>query len=77
MKWITPRLVFLMFAAAALSVVGFSQTAPPARGPLIRPLAVLTKDFEVIYGDPDAEGQPFVMRIRELPGRSSPRTGTR
>jgi len=27
---------------------------------------------EILYGDPDARGQPFVMRIRELPGTVVP-----
>jgi len=36
------------------------------------PLRPLTTDFEVIFGDPEATGQPFVMRIRELPGSIIP-----
>jgi hypothetical protein len=28
----------------------------------------MTGDVEVLFGDPEVEGQPFVMRIRELPG---------
>jgi quercetin dioxygenase-like cupin family protein len=42
---------------------------PQAR---IVPLQPLTKDFEVIFGDPEVPGQPFVMRIRELPGTVIP-----
>ena len=38
----------------------------------IVPLRPLTKDVEVLYGDPAAEGKPFVMRIRELPGTIIP-----
>ena len=34
----------------------------------IMPLVPMTGDVEVLYGDPEAVGEPFVMRIRELPG---------
>ena len=36
------------------------------------PIAPLSQDTEVLYGDPDAAGEPFVMRIRELPGTIIP-----
>ncbi|HEX6624679.1 MAG TPA: cupin domain-containing protein [Pyrinomonadaceae bacterium] len=36
------------------------------------PLRPMTQDVEVLYGDPEAAGQPFVMRIRELPGTIIP-----
>jgi quercetin dioxygenase-like cupin family protein len=32
------------------------------------PLRDMSGDVEVLYGDPEITGQPFVMRIRELPG---------
>lgn len=32
----------------------------------------MTADFEVISGDPETAGQPFVIRIRELPGTIIP-----
>ncbi len=32
------------------------------------PLAPMSQDVEVLYGDPEAVGKPFVMRIRELAG---------
>lgn len=38
----------------------------------IVPLAAMTGDVEVLYGDPEAVGEPFVMRIRELPGSIIP-----
>ena len=36
------------------------------------PLRPMTGDVELLYGNPDVEGQPFVMRIRELPGSVVP-----
>ena len=36
--------------------------------PRIRPLRPMTGDVEVLYGDPDKPGEPFVIRIRELAG---------
>src|SRR6187402_1710681 len=38
----------------------------------IVPLKPMTGDVELLYGDPDVAGQPFVMRIRELPGSKVP-----
>ena len=38
----------------------------------IVPLKPMTGDVELLYGDPDVAGQPFVMRIRELPGAKVP-----
>ena len=34
----------------------------------ILPIHPMTEDVEVLYGDPEKVGEPFVMRIRELPG---------
>lgn len=38
----------------------------------IVPLRPMSGDVEILYGDPEAAGQPFVMRIRELPGTRIP-----
>jgi quercetin dioxygenase-like cupin family protein len=38
----------------------------------IVPIKPMTADVEILYGDPGKEGEPFVMRIRELPGTSIP-----
>lgn len=32
------------------------------------PIHPMSEDVEILYGDPEKEGEPFVMRIRELPG---------
>ncbi len=56
-------------AAFLATAVGASVYAQQAR---IVPLVPLTKDFEVIFGDLDNPGEPFVMRIRELPGTIIP-----
>ena len=34
----------------------------------IIPIRSMSEDVEILYGDPEAVGEPFVMRIRELPG---------
>ena len=36
------------------------------------PLRGMSGDVEILYGDPEVGGQPFVMRIRELPGTVVP-----
>lgn len=38
----------------------------------IVPLGPMKGDVELLYGDPEASGKPFVMRIRELPGTRVP-----
>ena len=55
--------LILLVAAAA----GSGQTKS-SREHRIAPLKPMTEDVEVLYGDPEAVGEPFVMRIRELPG---------
>jgi hypothetical protein len=32
----------------------------------------MTQDVEILYGEPENAGEPFVMRIRELPGTIIP-----
>ena len=36
------------------------------------PITPMSEDVEVLYGDPEKAGEPFVMRIRELPGSVIP-----
>lgn len=61
--------VTLISTLLALSPHAQERNASQAR---IVPLQSLTKDFEVIFGDPEVAGQPFVIRIRELPGTVIP-----
>jgi quercetin dioxygenase-like cupin family protein len=58
----------------AVLIVLFTAASHSADQPQHRivPLSPLKQDFEVIYGDPDKAGEPFVMRIRELPGTIIP-----
>lgn len=37
-------------------------------GHRIVPIRQMSQDVEILYGDPEKVGEPFVMRIRELPG---------
>ena len=65
-RWVLSCQAILIVSAAA------SGQSAETKQPRIIPLQQLTKDFEVIYGDPEAVGEPFVMRIRELPGTIIP-----
>lgn len=60
--------------AMTFFILPFSMAAQQAqrREARLVPLKPLTKDFEVVFGDPDIAGEPFVMRIRELPGTVIP-----
>jgi quercetin dioxygenase-like cupin family protein len=51
-------------------IVSSGALGQPADKPEARlmPIHPMTEDVEVLYGDPEVPGQPFVMRIRELPG---------
>ena len=53
-----------------LLLVGTAAAAqtPGGREPRILPLGAMAGDVQILYGDPDKPGEPFVMRIRELPG---------
>ena len=56
---------FVLILAGTLSAEG--PAAGKAQHRLV-PIAPMGQDVEVLYGNPDAPGQPFVIRIRELPG---------
>jgi len=46
--------------------------AAAAGKPHIVPLHAMSGDVEILSGDPDKAGEPFVMRINELPGTKIP-----
>jgi quercetin dioxygenase-like cupin family protein len=60
---LTIGVALLLLVAAG--VWGQSPGKPEHR---IIPIHPMSEDVEVLYGDPDKPGEPFVMRIRELPG---------
>lgn len=49
-----------------------ARTSQQARTAMLAPLRPMTTDAEVLQGNPDAAGQPFVVRIRELAGTIIP-----
>ncbi len=49
------------------SSVGSGQSTK-TDGHRIIPIKQMSQDVEILYGDPEKVGEPFVMRIRELPG---------
>jgi hypothetical protein len=58
------------FGFALLFTIGsgaWGQSADQAE-PRIMPIHPMSEDVEILYGDPEKPGEPFVMRIRELPG---------
>lgn len=56
------------FAAAS----GISRPAAGSREHRIVPLHPISGDVEILSGDPEKAGEPFVMRINELPGTRIP-----
>jgi quercetin dioxygenase-like cupin family protein len=59
------------FAALLFSLVTSATAAAQSTGTpehRILPIHPMLQDVEVLYGDPEKAGEPFVMRIRELPG---------
>jgi hypothetical protein len=64
------RLGGLAVGLALLLVAAAGAGGPPEgqSGPRIIPIHPMAEDVEVLYGDPEKPGEPFVMRIRELPG---------
>ena len=59
-------------ATAAASGVARADGGKGPREHRLIPLRPMTGDVELLYGDPDVAGQPFVMRIHELPGTRIP-----
>jgi len=58
-------MIFVLASFAAMSARAKDDDARRAR---MIPIAAMSQDVEILYGNPDAAGEPFVMRIRELPG---------
>jgi quercetin dioxygenase-like cupin family protein len=58
-------LTSLVILIASIAGLGQSKEAQQYR---IIPIKVMSQDVEVLYGDPEKVGEPFVIRIRELPG---------
>ena len=56
------------FVLMAMSLVVALSSSSLAQSHRIVPIAPMTQDVEVLYGDPDKTGEPFVIRIRELAG---------
>src|SRR6476660_2008789 len=57
---------------AAASGVARADAGKGLREHRIIPLKSMAGDVEILYGDPEVAGEPFVMRIRELPGAIVP-----
>jgi quercetin dioxygenase-like cupin family protein len=57
---------------AAASGVARADGGKGPREHRVIPLRSMSGDVEILYGDPEAIGEPFVMRIRELPGTVVP-----
>jgi len=65
----TRALTTVLFGLAMLSLAAgaWGQPAGASEARII-PIHPMTEDVEILYGDPEKPGEPFVMRIRELPG---------
>jgi quercetin dioxygenase-like cupin family protein len=60
---------------AALAAATGVARADAGKGPRdyrVIPLKSMSGDVEILYGDPETPGEPFVMRIHELPGSIVP-----
>ena len=57
---------------AAATGIARADGGKDPREPRIIPLRPMSGDIEILYGDPEAVGEPFVMRIKELPGTVVP-----
>lgn len=68
-KNLIPLLVLILSLVTVGNTAAQSKETKKHR---VIPIAPMSQDVEVLYGDPDAVGEPFVMRIRELPGSFIP-----
>ncbi len=55
---------FVIFNALSIG----SRQSTKTDGHRIISIKQMSQDVEILYGDPENAGEPFVMRIRELPG---------
>ena len=58
-------LIAVMVSLAPFALLAQDSTTQRHR---IVPLGEISGDVEILYGNPEAAGEPFVMRIRELAG---------
>jgi quercetin dioxygenase-like cupin family protein len=61
------KLALTFLLALAANAAGGSQPKEEQQHRII-PIRKMSHDVEILYGDPEKAGEPFVMRIRELPG---------
>ncbi len=62
-----PRAALTSMVMLIALVAGLGQSKETQQHRII-PIKLMSQDVEVLYGDPEKVGEPFVMRIRELPG---------
>jgi len=62
-----PKAALTSLVILIASVAGLGQSKETRQHRII-PIKLMSQDVEVLYGDPEKVGEPFVMRIRELPG---------
>ena len=67
LRALTATLLLVIAATPALAA------KTESRRPRLLPLAPTPQDVEILYGHPEAVGQPFVLRVRELPGAAPKR----
>lgn len=58
-------LVAFLLLLLTVGVLGQSKETATQR---FVPIAPMSQDVEILFGDPEKAGEPFVIRIRELPG---------
>ena len=64
------HVLLTIIVSSAAILAGTAEQVQARQEPRHRvvPLRPMSQDVEVVYGDPEVPGEPFVMRIRELPG---------
>jgi len=67
--WLGAALIALLLVVAPAAASGQPKETREHR---VIPIKPMSQDVEILYGDPEKEGEPFVMRIRELPGTIIP-----
>lgn len=71
MKRTMSRLVWI-YLLTVVAAAATSAQSKETREHRVVPIEMMTEDVEVLFGDPEVPDQPFVMRIRELPGTIIP-----
>ena len=62
------KIQFVLITLLSLMAAGIAFGQPETPKHVAIPIAPMSQDVQILFGNPETVGEPFVIRIRELPG---------